>query len=163
MRLGRIYELIRLCGRYKTRNVKWLDEFGLKTSANVVSLELTTDAEEAVSSFISGCGHFTFKVKKAAPRSHESAGRAERTVRAVKESFKTLLMDFHGTSEIMLSSRVATLFHQLCFVMAVPNVWRRCYAGQKTTMHWRYQGMDHLPNLLTQPNVLAQQVGWQMW
>ena len=76
--------------------VKWLDEFGVRTSDGVVSIELQTDAEDAVSSFVTGCSHYAFHVKKAAPQSHESAGHAERTVRAVKESFKTMLLDFQG-------------------------------------------------------------------
>ena len=76
--------------------IKWLDEFGLRTSDGVVSIELQTDAEDAVSSFVAGCSQYAFHVKKAAPQSHESAGHAERTVRAVKESFKTMLMDFQG-------------------------------------------------------------------
>ena len=60
----------------------------------MVSIELQTDAEDAVSSFVPGCNHYnhyTFHVKTAAPQSRETAGHAERTVRAVKESFKTLL------------------------------------------------------------------------
>ncbi len=35
--------------------VKWLDELGLRTSDGVVSIELQTDAEGAVSSFVTGC------------------------------------------------------------------------------------------------------------
>ena len=62
----------------------------------MVSIELQTDAEDAVSSFVAGCSQYAFHVKKAAPQSHESAGHAERTVRAVEESFKTMLMDFQG-------------------------------------------------------------------
>ena len=73
-----------------------MDEFGLRTGDGVVSIELQTDAEDAVSSFVAGCSQYAFHVKKAAPRSHESAGQAERTVRAVKESFKTMLLDFQG-------------------------------------------------------------------
>ena len=49
--------------------------------------------------------------------------------------------------------------------VAMPARKQRCIGD--CILQWlatSYQGMDHgLPNLLTQPNVLAQQVGWQMW
>ena len=96
--------------------IKWLDEFGLRTSDGVVSIELQTDAEDAVSSFVAGCSQYAFHVKKAAPQSHESAGHAERTVRAVKESFKTMLLDFQGMGYTLNFSReiVGRLLIYIC-------------------------------------------------
>ena len=68
-------------------------QFGLRSES--VSIQLITDAEVAVGNLIAGCdSRFTFEVRKAAPQSHESAaGHAERAVRTVKESLKTLMLD----------------------------------------------------------------------
>ena len=56
--------------------------------------KIIADAEVAVGNLIAGCdSRFTFEVRKAAPQSHESAGYAERAVRTVKESLKTLMLD----------------------------------------------------------------------
>ena len=98
--------------------IKRLDEFGLRTSDGVVSIELQTDAEDAVSNFVAGCSQYAFHVKNEAPQSHESAGHAERTVRAVKdqESFKTMLMDFQGMGNTLNFSReiVGRLLIYIC-------------------------------------------------
>ena len=111
--------------------IKWLDEFGLRTSDGVVSIELQTDAEDAVSSFVAGCSQYAFHVKKAAPQSHESAGHAERTVRAVKESFKTMLLDFQGMGYTLNFSR-EIVGRLLIYICMAHNNFRLVQGSSKT-------------------------------
>ena len=111
--------------------IKWLDEFGLRTSDGVVSIELQTDAEDAVSSFVAGCSQYAFHVKKAAPQSHESAGHAERTVRAVKESFKTMLLDFQGMGYTLNFSK-EIVGRLLIYICMAHNNFRLVQGSSKT-------------------------------
>ena len=73
---------------------KWFGEFGLRTSAEEVSVVLLTDSESAVSSMVSNVSGYQFLVQKAAPQSHESVGHAERSIRMAKEAFKVQLLEF---------------------------------------------------------------------
>jgi hypothetical protein len=72
---------------------KWLDEFGLRSKT--VSIQLVTDAEIAVGNLVAGCdSRYVFEVKKAGPQNQESARHAERAVRIVKESLRTIMVDY---------------------------------------------------------------------
>ena len=74
---------------------RWLFEFGLNPASS--SVVLVTDSEEAVSSFVvRGSSQFNFLVRKAGPQEHQQVGHAERSVRIVRESLKTLQSDFES-------------------------------------------------------------------
>ena len=73
---------------------KWFGEFGLRNSAEEVSVVLITDSESAVSSMVANIQGYQFLVQKASPQSHESVGHVERTIRLVKEAFRVQLLDF---------------------------------------------------------------------
>ncbi len=70
-------------------------------------------------------------MKKAAPQSHESAGHAERTVRAVKESFNTMLMDFQGMGYTLNSSR-EIVGRLLVYICMAHNNFRLFQGSSKT-------------------------------
>ena len=57
---------------------KWFGEFGLRNSAEEVSVVLLTDSESAVSSMVANVQGYQFLVQKAPPQAHESVGHAER-------------------------------------------------------------------------------------
>ena len=53
---------------------KWFGEFGLRNSAEEVSVVLLTDSESAVSSMVANVQGYQFLVQKAPPQAHESVG-----------------------------------------------------------------------------------------
>ena len=91
--------------------IKWLDEFGLRTSDGVVSIELQTDAEDAVSSFVAGCSQYQ--------------------VKAAPQSFKTMLIDFQGMGYTLNFSReiVGRLW---IFICMAHNNFRLVQGSSKT-------------------------------
>ena len=72
---------------------KWFGEFGLRNSAEEVSVVLLTDSESAVSSMVANIQGYQFLVQKAPPQAHESVGHAERAIRGVKEAVKMQLLE----------------------------------------------------------------------
>jgi len=59
-------------------------EFGLASSST--SIVLTTDSEDAVSSFVAtGTPGFNFLVQRVGPQVHEAVGHIERCVRSIRE------------------------------------------------------------------------------
>ena len=73
---------------------KWFGEFGLRNSAEEVSVVLLTDSESTVSSMVANVQGYQFLVQKAPPQAHESVGHAERAIRGVKEAVKVQLLEF---------------------------------------------------------------------
>ena len=70
-------------------------------------------------------------MKKAAPQSHESAGHTERTVRAVKESCKTMLLDFQGMGYTLNFSR-EIVGRLLIYICMAHNNFRLVQGSSKT-------------------------------
>lgn len=110
--------------------LKWLDEFGLK--GGTLAVEIQTDAEEAVAFFVAGpYTRHVFQVKRAPPRSHETNGHAERTVRAVKESFRTLLMGYQSMG-YGLNFTKEVVCHMLIYICIAHNNFRPVQGSSKT-------------------------------
>ena len=75
--------------------LKWLAEFGLSPGSS--SIVLVTDAETSVSSFVDRASdRYNFVVRKAGPQEHQCVAHAERAVRTLKETVKTLQSDFQS-------------------------------------------------------------------
>ncbi|CAL1151687.1 unnamed protein product, partial [Cladocopium goreaui] len=71
----------------------WLGEFNMSTECPE-PIEIITDAEEAVSSFMKGAiNHRPASFVKAPPQGHQTIGGAEAGVRAIKDAFNTLRQD----------------------------------------------------------------------
>ncbi|CAL1143354.1 unnamed protein product [Cladocopium goreaui] len=71
----------------------WLGEFNMSTECSE-PIEIITDAEEAVSSFMKGAiNHRPASFVKAPPQGHQTIGGAEAGVRAIKDAFNTLRQD----------------------------------------------------------------------
>ena len=83
-----------------------------------VSVSLVTDAESAVSALVSEAGGgFHFSVKRAGPQNHETVGHAERTIRWIKESVRTLMLEFQKQGLTLTFERVFVqrLLPYVCF------------------------------------------------
>ena len=96
---------------------KWFGEFGLRNSAEEVSVVLLTDSESAVSSMVANIQGYQFLVQKAPPQAHESVGHAERTIRLVKEAFRVQLLEFEKMGYTLQFEKkvVQALLNYVCF------------------------------------------------
>ena len=96
---------------------KWFGEFGLRNSAEEVSVVLLTDSESAVSSMVANIQGYQFLVQKAPPQAHESVGHAERTIRLVKEAFRVQLLEFDKMGYTLQFEKkvVQALLNYVCF------------------------------------------------
>ena len=94
---------------------KWFGEFGLRNSAEEVSVVLLTDSESAVSSMVANIQGYQFLVQKAPPQAHESVGHAERAIRGVKEAVKMQLLEFERLGYTPSSVELCVFFPQLFF------------------------------------------------
>ena len=71
----------------------WHSEFNISTECPE-PIEIITDAEEAVSSFMKGAiSHRPASCLKAPPQAHQTIGGAEAGVRASKDAFSALRQD----------------------------------------------------------------------
>ena len=96
---------------------KWFGEFGVRNSAEEVSVVLLTDSESAVSSMVANIQGYQFLVQKAPPQAHESVGHAERTIRLVKEAFRVQLLEFEKMGYTLQFEKkvVQALLNYVCF------------------------------------------------
>ena len=96
---------------------KWFGEFGLRNSAEEVSVVLLTDSESAVSSMVANVQGYQFLVQKAPPQAHESVGHAERAIRGVKEAVKVQLLEFERLGYTLQFEKkvIQALLNYVCF------------------------------------------------
>ena len=96
---------------------KWFGEFGLRNSAEEVSVVLLTDSESAVSSMVANIQGYQFLVQKAPPQAHESVGHAERAIRGVKEAVKMQLLEFERLGYTLQFEKkvIQALLNYVCF------------------------------------------------
>ena len=97
---------------------KWLFEMGLWGSKDQHSLRVITDAESSVGNFIASAGlPMGVVVERAPPQGHQANGTAERTIREIKESLKTLQLDFQkmGHTLVFSSPVLQCCLNYICF------------------------------------------------
>ena len=97
---------------------KWLFEMGLWGSKDQHSLRVITDAEFSVGNFIASAGlPMGVVVERAPPQGHQANGTAERTIREIKESLKTLQLDFQkmGHTLVFSSPVLQCCLNYICF------------------------------------------------
>ena len=98
---------------------KWLFEMGLWGSKDQHSLRVITDAESSVGNFIASAGlPMGVVVERAPPQGHQANGTAERTIREIKESLKTLQLDFQKMGYTLVFSSTIVLqccMNYICF------------------------------------------------
>ena len=97
---------------------KWLFEMGLWGSKDQHSLRVITDAESSVGNFIASAGlPMGVVVEWAPPQGHQANGTAERTIREIKESLKTLQLDFQkmGYTLVFSSLVLQCCMNYICF------------------------------------------------
>ena len=97
---------------------KWLFEMGLLGSKDQHSLRVITDAESSVGNFIASAGlPMGVVVERAPPQGHQANGTAERTIREIKESLKTLQLDFQrmGYTLVFSSPVLQCCMNYICF------------------------------------------------
>ena len=97
---------------------KWLFEMGLWGSKDQHSLRVITDAESSVGNFIASAGlPMGVVVERAPPQGHQANGTAERTIREIKESLKTLQLDFQkmGYTLVFSSLVLQCCMNYICF------------------------------------------------
>ena len=107
--------------------IHWMHEFGL-SSANT-SVVLTTDAEEAVSSFVSqSSSEFNFLIRKAGPQNHEAVGHVERCIRTIREGIAITLDEFrHNGMDFLIS--IDTLPDLLKYVCMANNMFSKAHGS----------------------------------
>ena len=117
----------------RDRNVfcKWLQEMGVSSTGGV-SIQLTTDAEPAVASFITGAsqGH-QWMVEKASPQNHDFIGAAERTVRTIKEGL-ALIQSELAEQHMTLAMTVQSLSDVLRYICHSQNLFSHAHASDRT-------------------------------
>ena len=96
---------------------KWLFEMGLWGSKDQHSLRVITDAESSVGNFIASAGLPMGVVVERAPPQDQANGTAERTIREIKESLKTLQLDFQkmGYTLVFSSLVLQCCMNYICF------------------------------------------------
>ena len=117
----------------RDRNVfcKWLQEMGV-SSVGGVSIQLTTDAEPAVASFITGAsqGH-QWMVEWSSPQNHDFIGAAERTVRTIKEGL-ALIQSELAEQNLSLSLTVHSLSDVLRHICHSQNLFSHAHGSDRT-------------------------------
>ena len=110
---------------------KWLQEMGV-SSVGGVSIQLTTDAEPAAASFITGAsqGH-QWMVERSAPQNHDFIGAAERTVRTIKEGL-ALIQSELAEQNLNLSLSVHSLTDALRHICHSQNLFSHAHGSDRT-------------------------------
>ena len=116
----------------RTNFLHWLSEFGL-TSDGGVSIQLITDGENTVASFIvQATASMNWMIERAAPQAHETVGAAERAVRTVKEAIATIRSEL-AESGIGLNLTPQSMTDILRYVCHTHNLFSHAHGSDRTS------------------------------
>ena len=113
--------------------LKWMTEFGL-TSSNGISVQLISDAESAVSAFVTGAtesSSLQWMIERAPPQGHEFVGNAERAIRTIKERISTIRSELAeaGLGLNLSSESFADILKYVCHSN---NLFNKPQGGERT-------------------------------
>ena len=112
--------------------VHWLAEMGLTAQDGGVAIQLCTDSEAAVSSFVTGAtSAMNWTVERASPQGHEHVGAAERAVRTVKEGIAVIRSELteHGLELKLSEQSFADVLRHVCHSR---NLFSHAHGGDRT-------------------------------